>query len=237
MKPAPLVLVNLAVVVLALVVYDQIRGEGSPPSSSRATSQRSGVSDEIDIERRLRALEAKLAALPEEKNWDAAVMRELEKARAAPATKPDVPSDATDAAPIRDERTAAPAPTGEPTEADLARFRKLRRAVQREDTIQKNRDRIDRRLDKSGVLLTPEQRENVHHAWAEFQPRVTAIWSGIKADAETVMAAGGQIDGKALREQGSAQIQSELAAALADTVNHQADAEAVATALTARGGK
>ena len=131
-----------------------------------------------------------------------------------------------------------PAPPPDvPTKAEVARFRKLQEAVRRENSVKANWDRINRQLDKVGVNLTPAQREKVHYAWADFEPRINGIWGEIKTQARTTIDAGGAIDGKALREQGSARIQSEFAASLAEVVNHPADADAIAAALTARGQK
>lgn len=241
MKLFQVLALNVATVVIALVVYDQMRSDDPRGSSDRAASSRTEVGNSIGLEDRLREIETKLAAIPEGRNrsWDAAPTNELAEAPTAGAQK-DLPAPNREPEAANPRSNAQPTPgasADEPSKAELARFRKLQDAVRRENTVKKNWERINRQLDKAGVNLTPAQREQVHYAWAEFEPRITRIWGAIKTEARTTADAGGAVDGKALREQGSAQIQSEFAASLADIVNHQADAAAVAAALTARGGK
>ena len=62
MKLAQVILLNVATVVLALVIYDQLRDDTSGPSKERAATKRSDGSDSLALERRLQALEARRPA-------------------------------------------------------------------------------------------------------------------------------------------------------------------------------
>jgi hypothetical protein len=110
----------------------------------------------------------------------------------------------------------------------------VREAVQREDRIRKSHARFDQALDKLALTLTPRQREKIYAAHAAFEPRIGEIWGAIKAEAQETIAAGGTIDGQALRAQGGAQIQQEFAESISGIV-HPADAEAIAGAMLGRG--
>jgi len=235
MKLFQVLFLNVATVAIALVVYDQLQGDSSGSSTDRASSTRSADSGSLEIERRLRALEARSGSQP--------------AARSSGAPTGEVPLPTSSAptgglpAPIRereggDANDEASAPIDkEPTEEDIRRFRQLQEAVRRQNAVKKNWERVDRALNKAGVNLTPKQRRQVHEAYADFEPRIMRICGEIKTQARATVEAGGEIDRAALGEQANAQIQTEFAATLTGIVNHQADAEAVATALTARGGK
>ncbi|MHC4954128.1 MAG: hypothetical protein ACYTGZ_09575 [Planctomycetota bacterium] len=243
MKLAQIVLINIATVVVALVAYDQFRGDAPGDSQERASTSRSNVAESVALEERLRALETRRSALRAGATVDAQFDERLEALEAALRgdkkrdmfSAPETESDS--AQPIPDGVEVPTSKQSDVTKEEVARFRQLQEAVRRENSVKKNWDRINKQLDKAGVNLTPVQRERVHHAWADFEPRIMRIWGDIKTQARATIEAGGEVDRKALGEQGDAQIQSEFAASLSGIVNHQADAEAVAAALTARGGK
>jgi hypothetical protein len=234
MRPIPALLLNVVTVVVALLLYDQFRGDADNSGSSRASSGRAEVGDSIGIEERLRRIESRLAAIPApEQRVDPPRTGEPDSSAELPA-----PVRETARTPREAERPTVDTPsTDAPTREEVAHFRRLQEAVRRESSVKANRDRINRQLDKVGINLTPAQREKIHYAWAAFEPRVGVIWTAIKTEAQSTADAGGTIDGKMFREQGIAQIQSEFAASLSEIVNHTADADAVAAALTARGGK
>ena len=129
---------------------------------------------------------------------------------------------------------AEEAPKGEPTAAEIARFRQLQSAVRREEAIEKNKMRINAALDTLPVNLTATEREGVHRAYAAFQPRVSEIWQEVKVEAQATIAAGGQVDRATVMAEATTTIQQEFAGALSSVVG-AADAETISGALMARG--
>ena len=235
MKLVQVLLINLATVAAALVVYDQLRTEGSGPSRGRASPR---VTDTAALEGRLSALEAERhPSLRAEAGTDARVFERLDELEAAvwggyaaatgglPATNPT-----PDETRPTDPPPSAASPDV-PTAVDIRRFRQLREAVRREDSVKRNKARVDRALDKLSVRLTKRQRARIHVAFAAFEPRVKEIWTDVKDQAQKTIAAGGDVDRGEIVTSTTATIQQEFATTLTGIVDHPADAEAVAKTL------
>jgi len=238
MKLFQVILLNVATVTASLVVYDQLQSDAADSSTERASSGRSADSGSLEIERRLRALEARIGSQPtagSKRSTGAPAEEDPTPTESEPTGSQPAPSREREGGDANDESSASIDES--PAEEEILRFRQLQEAVRRQNAVKKNWERVDRAIDKAGVNLTPKQRRQVHEAYAAFEPRILRIWGDIKTQARATVEAGGQIDRATLGEQGNAQIQTELSQALSGIVNHQADAEAVATALTARGGK
>lgn len=237
MRLVQILLINLATVAVALVVYDQLRTEASGPSRERAGSR---VPDTATLERRIQVLEAERhPSLRADAGTDARVIQRLEELEAAvwggytaatagPPAKAPTPDEtrATDG-----ERPAPVASVDVPGAAEIRRFRQLREAVRREDSVKRNQARVDRALDKLSVRLTSKQRAGIHVAFAAFEPRVKEIWTEVKTQAQKTIADGGDVDRGEIVTTTTATIQQEFARTLTDIVDHQADAEAVAKIL------
>lgn len=225
MKLPAVLLLNVVTIVLALVIYDQVREESSKGAQDRASRTRAGGS--ADVERRLLALETRIGSSPDTKLAIFERLHALETAMDQQATR-------TDGAPLIEATAierAAPAATDKPSEADVDRFLQLRDAARRRDSIKKNWDRIEKALGKVSLNLTQKQRTQVHAAYAEFQPRVTQIWIEVKQDARATVEAGGEIDREGIYTSTITQIQQEFAASLSGVIDHEGDAAAIATAL------
>ena len=233
MKLVQIVLINLATVAVALVVYDQLQSDASGPSARRL--QQSRVNDTADLEQRLQALEAEFRRVPRAEGTDARVMPdEAAREHAAPGALPKPEQTQDEARPI--ERESPLASREEPSAKEVRKFRQLREAVRREDRVKKNKARVDGALKKLAINLTQSQRARIHTAFAAFEPRVGEIWTEVKTQAQQTIAAGGDVDRGEIVTSTTAIIQQEFAATLTGIVNHQADAEAIATALMP-GGK
>ena len=237
MKLAQVFLLNLATVVVALVVYDQLQSDASP-TQGRASTSRSNVTDTVDLERRLSALEADSRAARTESRasnrLDASEATEQEHATPgdpAPRKIPDA------AKPTKGERPSKPATSDEPTREEVRRFRQLREAVRRQESVKRNWKRVSNALDKLPVNLTEEQRELVHYKYAAFEPRIRQIWGEVKGQAKKTAAAGGQVNREEIVTTATETMQTEFVETLSDIVPHQADAEAVAEALLPALGK
>ena len=129
MKLVPVLLLNVGTGAVALLIYDQARKEQAP--QDRASMSR--AADSATIERRLLALEAKLGSVTKEDD------RDVYERLAALEDAADVPTAlaARETRPIRRAEEAAPPPDDEPTEAEVRRFRRLQKAVDRENVIRK----------------------------------------------------------------------------------------------------
>ncbi|MHC4411287.1 MAG: hypothetical protein ACYS0F_20070, partial [Planctomycetota bacterium] len=208
MKLPAVLLLNLVTVVLALVIYDQVRDESSSGAQDRASRTRADGS--ADVERRLLALETRVGSSPDSKLAIFERLNALETAREEQAPR-------ADGAPLIEATAierAAPAATQKPSEADVDRFLQLRDAARRRDSIKKNWDRIEKALGRVSLNLTPKQRTQVHAAYAEFQPRVNQIWTEVKQEARATIEAGGEIDREGIYTSAMNQIQQEFAASL-----------------------
>jgi hypothetical protein len=235
MKPARILLINLAAVVVGLVVYDQLRGGVS--SKERAPVVRSSVADPAVLEQRIEALEAERAPMPAAVQIDARILERLEALEAAVSgsTASEAPPAAERASgetrPAQERGPASPSTASDPSAEDIRGFRELREAVRREDSIKRNRTWVDGALDKLPLRLTKKQRQRVHAAFAAFEPRVDEIWTEVKTQARETIAAGGEVDRGEIVASTTATVQQEFAKTLTDVVDHPADAEAIAAAL------
>ncbi len=233
MKPVQVLLLNVAIVAVALVVYDQLRSE---PPQGRASASRSN--NTAELEARLSALEAKIrvsrTAPRASSRLDAPAASE--GGHAAPDDPaPKKTSDGVK--PTRGERPSKKATSDEPTKEQVRRFRQLREAARQQDSVKRNWKRVSRALDKLPVNLTEEQRELVHYKYAAFEPRIRQIWGEVKGQAKKTAAAGGQVNREEIVTTASETMQTEFAETLSDILPHQADAEAVAEALLPALGK
>ncbi|MHC4819591.1 MAG: hypothetical protein ACYTF8_16220 [Planctomycetota bacterium] len=232
MKLVQVLLINVATVAVALVVYDQLRTEASGPSRERTGPR---VADTAALDQRLAALEAERhPSLRAEGGTDARVFERLDELEAAvwggyaaaagdPTAKETTPTDGAKSPPV--------AVSDAPSAREILRFRQVREAVRREDSVQRNKARVDRALDKLSVRLTNGQRARIHVAFAAFEPRVKEIWTDVKTQAQQTIAAGGEVDRGEIVTSTTATIQQEFAKTITEIVDHPADAEAVAKTL------
>ena len=223
MKLLPVLLMNVAIVGVALFAYEQLRQDPAPPQDVSASN------DTAALLARIEALEARGRPLLRAHGPDPAVAKRLEALEAAIGML-DVTSEPT---PDSDRPAKTPrrgVDPYEPTPDAIARFRKLREAVQREDRLLKSRKRIDRTLDKLALNLNDQQRERIRAAHETFESRVREIWTEVKREATATLEDGGTIDSGDLVRNTQARIQEEFAASLTDIVS-QTDAEAIAAAL------
>jgi len=235
MKLVPALLLNVVTVVLAVLIYDQVRGETPGSSDTRALRPADRAADSAEFERRLAALEAVRRESLRAVGTDAGIFERLaaleEAARrdgsgglaAEQASDERIPEKEGAATPMRKRN--------EPSESEVLRFRQVREAVRRDDSVKKNQKRVDGALDKLSIRLTKRQRKRVHAALAAFEPRVGEIWTEVKTQARATIAAGGEVDRGEIVTSTQALIQKEFAATLTDVVSHEADAAAIAEAL------
>lgn len=217
-------LLNVFIVAIALVIYDQLRDDAAP-RTQRAAPARAEAS--ADVERRLRLLEANQGA----PRTDPSILERLAALESAAKRAPA----ASAPAPAPDEGKAIDRGKASLSKDEVQRFRKLQDAADRERMLEKNRARVDRALKKASVNLSEEQRKKVHAAHAAFRPRVDEIWGEIKTQANEDAEAGVEVDGEQLWRDGLTRIRTEFAATLTGIVPHQADADAIATALMGAG--
>ncbi len=232
MKILPILLLNVATAAGAIVVYDQLRDEPAPRDAVVT-----GSVDTTDLERRLAALESDRRPQLETK-LDASVLDRIEALESAEAPSSESGADSSSSGERPSEETVAPfasAADWQPTPEDVQRFRTLRKAVERDDRIMKNAERVERALKKLALGLDEKQRSGITEAFTDFQPRIRQIWDEVKTEAQATIAAGGTIDRREIVASTTVLIQQEFAEALTNVVSH-ADAEAVAAALMA-GGK
>ncbi len=234
MKILPILLLNVLTAVVAIVVYDQLRDDSAPQDTVIE-----GSVDNSAFERRLDKLEARRPQL-ETKGVDASIFDRLDALESV--ARVPAPSVDPDAQPILEGRPSMkrdePFSSGadwEPTAEDVERYRRLRKAVERDDRIKKNAARVERALKKLALNFNDEQRSAISAAFTDFQPRVRQIWTDVKTEAQATIAAGGTVDRGEIVTSTTALIQQEFAGTLTDIVSH-ADAEAVAGTLMA-GGK
>ncbi|MDF1700089.1 MAG: hypothetical protein P1V36_02885 [Planctomycetota bacterium] len=180
MRVLPLLLMNAALVGLALLAYDQLR---DPAPAGGAN---------LDDASALGALEERVVALerskPVELRTDGgmtslrqrieALEAGLAPARAAAA----VPSPETVGRPgvAPSAVTVARPASEEPTDEEVRRFRRLRDAARARERGDRERERLDKALAKAGIPLAPKQREQVLATQRQFAARRTALWSEAK---------------------------------------------------------
>ncbi|MEE8104669.1 MAG: hypothetical protein V3T86_03945, partial [Planctomycetota bacterium] len=226
MKLFQILLLNVVTVALALLIYDSMQDDAPAASQVRSSSERSADLPAIDLEPRLRALEAQSLAAPEDLDLGfeerLAALEEALQGADAPEPRSE------DGEPIEPRATVKP---GQPTEVEINRFRLVRDAVHREDRAKKVQAKVDGALKKLSIPLTERQRKRIHVAFADFQPRVDEIWTEVKTQARATAAAGGQVNRGEIVTSTMVRISTEFAGKLTDVVPNATDAQAVADAL------
>ena len=236
MKWLPVLLLNLATVGGALIVYDELRSDPPPPGESDGMATAA-------LERRIQALEA---VEPRPTLQGPGVnpliferLDALEEALRAQATTGGRPATdgppSSEQAPDEASRTPpalsfSPPSDEEPTQEEVQRFRRLMTAMRREDKAREDRRRVGRALDNLSLNLTASQREEVLTAHVAFAPRVQEIWEEVKVQAQATIAAGGNVNRAVIVKETTALIQQEFAQALTSVV-HPTDAETIAASL------
>jgi hypothetical protein len=175
-KQLPTVLLNVAVVLVAIVVYDQVRGR--PPGRSKAPSSNERLSDAIE------ALDARVGMLesgsPEGLPAAAADDRLLERIE---DLERQLGMDAPGAAalpPVETVRSTASI-GDEPTPEELEEFQRLASAARRQERIKRIGRRVDAAAEEHRIVLTAAQRDKLIGAYEAFEPRRTEIWAETKA--------------------------------------------------------
>jgi len=231
MKLLPIILFNVVTVTVALVAYDTLRSEPQPEPAEVDTSA---------LEERIAAVENARPRNRRTTSTDPVVLERLaalEQAVAAPmaALEGEATNDATDeVSPRRFDGPELSAPIGVLSAAEIQRFRRLHEAVRREDAAIKNKARIDAALDNLPFRLTDGQRNEIHTAYAVFEPRVREIWTEAKLEAQQTIADGGAVDRGEIVANTTAVIEGEFAATLSDVVP-VGDAHTVAAAVLSSG--
>ena len=234
MKILPFLLLNVLTAAGAIVVYDQMQDDPVPHDTAL------GDVDTSALERRLDKLEARRPQL-ETRGVDGGVLERLvalESAARIPAPSADESEgpvlDGEARPSLKSDEPFAAGSEWEPTAQDVVWYRRLRRAVERDDRIKKNAERVARALEKLALNLNEKQHTGITAAFTDFQPRIRQIWDQVKVEAQATIAAGGTVDRREIVTSTTALIQQEFAATITDVVP-QADAEAVAEALMAKG--
>lgn len=233
MKLLPILAINLAVTGVVLFAYDVMRADPAP-----AAPQQTGAADSTSsavgaLESRLRALEGDRRRPRNAAATDADVLRRLAALEAA-AEAPEAQVAELPTAPEAkhaDEPVAMPVPTL-PTEAEIRRFRMLRKAVRLEDAAAKNAARVRLNLDKLALNLTDRQVRQIGDAYTTFEPEITRIWGEAKEEAQ-LAAGGGEVAWKDVIVTTTARVEREFAATLEGIVP-ASDGEAIARALLSR---
>lgn len=227
MKPIPAVLVNLAVVGVALFAYDHVRDE---PGAGHVAPEPPDIGALI---RRIETLEAQGRPLLRAPDAVPTLHERLDALESAVALLDATAGSASEPIPAsKDASVRVRAQDDEPTPEAIERFRKLRDAARRADRREKSRARIDKMLDTLALNLSDEQRERIHDAQVAFEPRVRQIWTEAKQEATQILENGGTIDSGDVVRDTQVRIRDEFASSLTSIVS-QADAEAIAQALHA----
>jgi hypothetical protein len=234
-KLLPILLLNLCTVVVALVVYDQLRSDRAPPAAEIGDA---GAED-ASVLQRLDALEAARRPTLQVSGADAGVLTRLTALEAALGEPTSTPSASTEVQPDLEGRTpSSPAPwtaSDEPTEEELRRFRKLAAAARARERVEKLAAHVDKRLAKLPIELSTGQRAKIQAAYADFRPRIGEIWAAAKTEAQETMKTGGSVDTGELVETTSTRIQQEFVGMI-DGIVSAGDAESIAGVLL-DGGK
>lgn len=235
MKLVQVFFLNIVIVVVALVVYDQVRGGAPNASQERSATSRSRAVEDVALEERLALLEAgrrESAALADPHLFDR--LEALEAAVQGAAAADGLPAGEQtpeSRAGMESDSPSSQATAELPSPMEIRRFRDLQEAVRREDSIKRNKARVDGALSKLPFRLTKRQRTKIHYAFAAFEPRVDEIWTEVKAQAQATIAAGGEVSRAEIVPKTMAVIQQEFAQTLTGIVDRPADADAIATAL------
>ncbi len=239
MQLLPILALNVVTVCVALLAYDQLQREPAARSETVERGAAAGSTVDADaLAQRLEALERERRRTRRGSETDPGVLERLaalELAGRLPAATSGPETDhAAAEIPAGDKPRPATGEVGEPTDREIKRFRRLQDLVRREERIEKNAARVDGALEKLQINLTPEQCEEVHRAYATFQPRVNEMWGEAKREARATIEAGGEIDRATFVADVTANIQTEFAASLNSIVS-TADSDRIASALLSSG--
>ena len=232
MKLLPILVLNLVTVAGALVVYDQLRGE----PEQAAPDLELAAPDITEIEGRLAALEAARRPQLQAAGADPRLLERLSvlesaarlsTATAGPSREEPTP---TANAPSTAAGDAPAAAEDEPSAEEIRRFRRLRKAVQFEEAMEKTRARVHTALGRLSLNLSKRQRGKIHAAFTRFQPEIDRIWIDVKAQARATQKAGGTPNRGEIVASTTALIQQEFVKTINGVVA-SADAEAIAEGL------
>ena len=215
MKILPILLLNLVVTGGALVIYDQMQGE-----SSGATYDMSGADPVAiaDIESRLARLEGSGEQPALAGAADATLLRRVEDLEARLAGGPPRPRPgAMREGPEGDRPAGGPgagpitsfSEDGEPSEADVNRFRKLMDAVREQQRVEREREQLANLLERLDITMDERQQDQYLAARRARQEKIGDLFRNMRrgpdVDREQVME---QIN------QGRAKINEEFAVSL-----------------------
>jgi hypothetical protein len=233
MRLLPQLVLNFAIVGVALFAYDALRTDaGSGPAGAVPVADAS-----IELENRIAALEAARRPTLEARGVDPSVeerLRAFERRldeRAVPAAAEpgeEATGSAAKQAPLFSKETAEA-----PTPEEVQRFLRLQKAAREEERLLRHSKQVEARLAKLDVRLTAKQRARLVRSYAAFQPRRNAIWSGVKSAAQS---GGAEVDWEAVVREGQTKIRNEFAEEAAGFLP-RADADVVAASLFPAGGK
>ena len=181
MKQLPILLLNIAVVLVAIVAYDLVRGDdpdNAPPPDSNVA-----LLDAIEtLEARVAAIET--AKLPpfEAEGANARLLARIEELeRQAGTTAPLPESLPTEPPPGEQGSTdASPTISGEPSTEEVENFRKLAAAARQQERSRRIGLRVDAAVEEHRIALTADQRKQLVTALGSFEPRRTQIWGEAK---------------------------------------------------------
>lgn len=175
MKQLPLIFLNVAVVVVAIVVYDQLHFQGPAPQQSPTPTAE--LQDALEsLEARMRAIESAPPAALSAAGIDARLIDELERrlGAAAPIVEPDPAASPPD-------ELANPSVEGDPSAAEVEKFRKLAEAARKVSRESRILRRVNQAIEKLGIAVTDEQKEQLVAALVAFEPRRDELWETAKA--------------------------------------------------------
>lgn len=227
MRVLPLLLMNAAVVGLALLAYDQLRDQAPAGGAN------------LDDASALSALEERVVALerskPVELRTDGGMsslrqrIEALEAGLATARAAAAVPSSETVGRPgvAPSSETVARPGSAEPTDDELRRFRRMRDAARAKERGDKERKRLDLALAKAGIPLAPKQREQVLATQKQFAARRTELWGEAKRRGAEE---GANADWPTIIRETNGLVRREFSTQIAEFLP-QADADAVAEAV------
>ena len=227
MKLLPALLLNLVVAGGAVLVYDQVRSPDAPTASGLEDG-----AETSDLEARLAALESSKPVALRTDGASESMLRRIEALESRLAELGRAPTSSEPAADNEAPERRQPVASGDPSEDELERFRRLQKAARQQDRRDKQVQRIDNLLAKAGVRLSAKQRDRVIAAQEAFSPRFSAIWTEAKSNAGD----GRDVDWTTLIRETNQTIQREFSTQLGAFLP-QADADAVSAALYPDRGK
>jgi hypothetical protein len=192
MKQLPILLLNVAVVLVAIVAYDLVRGDdpdNAPPPDSNVA-----LLDAIEtLEARVAAIETAKLAPFEAEGANARLLTRIEELeRQAGTTAPEPESLPTGSPPGEQGSTdASPTIRGKPSPEEVENFRKLAAAARQQEREKRIGLRVDAAVKEHRIALTEDQREQLVTAQGKFEPRRNQIWGEAKRNGA---AQGGSVD-------------------------------------------